>query len=273
MFANTPCRRLRSVAFMLICLAAAGCKETLYSGLSENEANEMVAVLVASGFEPSRARDKDGIYEITLVEEDVAAAVTVLRNAGYPRQKFETLGEVFGAEGIFGSPFEQQTRFVHAMNQELSSTVSAISGVRAARVLVTSPPRGRYDREAPRATASVTIHHETAFDIGAHISSIKMIVAHSLPNLDYDDVAVVLFPAGGPVISANTAPVAGQTAMLGGENAEWLVQTAAMVPGLENLDTSRLERLVHVSIGAFLLIALLVLRRLFRGRPTARRPQ
>lgn len=185
-----------------LCLTLAACKEDVYSNLAEREANEMVAVLSAAGIAPSRRRDKDGAYALRVEAADVPAAITLLREAGYPRETFQTLGEVFNAEGVFGTPFEQHARYIHAMNQELSSTITAIDGIRSANVLVTAPPRGRFDREAPRATASVAIHYENGEDIRPDLSSIKMLVAHALPNLDYDDVAVALFEAGGPIVMA-----------------------------------------------------------------------
>lgn len=202
MIGRSPRKGAFTVLAAGLCLTLAGCKEDVYTGLAEREVNEMVAVLAAADITPSRKRDKDGAYALRVEAADVPAAITVLREAGYPRESFQSLGDVFGAEGVFGTPFEQHARYLHAMNEELSATVSAIDGIRFAKVLVTAPPKGRFDRDAPRAKASVTIHHESGRDIRAHLSSIKLIVAHALPNLRYDDVAVALFEAGGPVVAA-----------------------------------------------------------------------
>lgn len=185
------------------CLTLAGCKEVLFSELGETEANEMVAVLAAAGVEASRARDKDNVYSISVEADSVATATTLLRQQGYPRPKFETLGDVFGAEGIVGTPFEQHVRYIHAMNEELSRTVTAISGVQSARVFITAPPKDRYAREAPPASASITINYEADFDAEASVSKIKTVVAHSVPNLDYDDVAVALFSGSGPAVQVS----------------------------------------------------------------------
>ena len=197
--------RIRGLAVAAaLCVALAGCKEELYSDLDEAQANEMVAVLAAGGIEAGRSRDKDSVYAVLVEGSDVAAATTVLRADGLPRARFQSLGDVFSADGLVGSPFEQQARFLHAMNQELSHSVSSIHGIREARVLVTAPPQGRYEREAPPASASVVIQHEPGFDAAAHVSTIKTIVAHSLPNLDYDDVAVALFAAPGPELEVSS---------------------------------------------------------------------
>ncbi len=190
--------RFLLVVFCLFALV--GCKEILFSKLDEIEANEMVAILSAAGVAAERERDKDDFYSLLIDKEDVAAATTLLRNQGYPKPKFQSLGDVFTAEGIVGTPFEQQARYIYAMNQELSQTVTSISGIRSARVIVTAPPKERYERKAPPATASVTINYEPNFNVEPQVPKIKLLIAYALPNLEYDNVAVALFPASGPQI-------------------------------------------------------------------------
>jgi type III secretion protein J len=198
---------VRTAVLVGLVLALTACKEDLYTALPERDANEMVAVLAAQGISSSRSRDKDGAYALQVESADVPAAITILRDQGFPREPFQTLGDVFSADGAFSTPFEQHSRYLHAMNQELSATISAIDGVRSARVLVTAPQRERFDQEEPRATAAVAIHYEAGQDIQSKLPSIKTLVAHALPNLNYDDVAVALFEAGGPVV--DTSPSAG----------------------------------------------------------------
>lgn len=196
-------RKRRILCLMTACvLLFGGCKEVLYSELAEQEANEMVAVLAAEGIPSSRSKDKNGIYEISVEAVDIPAAVTLLKQANLPNEKFMSFGDVFSSEGIISTPFEQHARYVHALNQELSHTLTDLDHIRSARVLITSPPQGRYDRTPPPATASVTIEYPEGTDVTQHVSAIKSIVSHAVPNLDYDDVAVAMFAAGGPNITA-----------------------------------------------------------------------
>jgi len=191
-------RSLIIVSFAVLSLSA--CKEVLYSELSEHDANDMVAVLAASNIVSSREMTKKDGYNLLVSGVDVASAIVVLRSEGFPRQKYLSLGDVFNSEGIIGTPFEEHARFIHAMNEELSHTISQIDGTRSARVLITAPPKGRYDQEAPKATASVSIQHESSFAAAQHVPNIKILVAYSVANLSYDDVAVALFESGGPQI-------------------------------------------------------------------------
>lgn len=201
-FWRTPRRGALAV---LALLALTACREDLYTGLDEGQANELVAVLAASDIAAWRERDKKGVYAVRVDGPDVAQAIGILQARGLPREKFQALGDVFTAEGIVGTPFEQQARFNHAMNQELSGMITSISGIKSARVLVTAPPVQRYQREAPRATASVVVHHGPDFATTRYASTIKSIVSHSMPDLEYEDVAVAFFPVGGPVVVETAA--------------------------------------------------------------------
>ena len=182
------------ITLLAVFLALAGCKEVLYSDLSENEANEMVAVLDAGGISAGRVRSKDGIYDITVDEALVASAVNLLQAAGYPKHRFQSLGDVFAGDELVGSPFNERARFMHAMNEELSRTISQIDGVRSARVQVMIPAQDKYDPTPKAATASVAVMYDERRDLSTFVPVIKTLVAHSVPDLAYDDVAVALFP-------------------------------------------------------------------------------
>jgi len=198
----------KGILIGLCCLALAGCKEVLFSELDQTEANEMVAVLAAEDIPATRERDKDGVYAILVGADSIPIATTLLRRAGYPRPQFDTLGQVFSDEGIAGTPFEEHIRYIYALNEELSRTISTINGIQSARVFITAPPKGRYEDTAPPASASVTINYEDSFDPAAQVSKIKTVIAHSVPNIAYDDVAVALFREAGPTVQPVAAPPA-----------------------------------------------------------------
>jgi len=157
----------------------------------------MVAVLQAADVAANRSKDADGMYAILVEKTQIGAAVLLLQNEGLPRKKFANLGEIFADTGIVGTPFEERARFMHALNQELAMTISSIDGVREARVHVVLPESARFDREGKVATAAVAIYHHNDFDAQAIVPTVKTMMAHSVPELNYEEVAVSLFAAGG----------------------------------------------------------------------------
>lgn len=174
-----------------------GCKEVLFSDLDELEANQMVAVLQAADVASTRRVNADGRYELLVEAAHIGASVLLLQNEGLPKQKFSTLGEIFADTGIVGTPFEERARFMHALNQELASTISAIDGVREARVHIVLPEQSRFDRAGKEASAAVAIYYRSDFEAQNIVPTVKTLMAHSVPELSYDDVAVSLFSASG----------------------------------------------------------------------------
>lgn len=193
-------RRLAVMVLVAAAFALSGCKEVLYSDLTEMEANEMVAVLAAGGIDAARDRDKTGSYALKVEGDSVADAVVVLRRAGYPKQRFDSLGDVFAESGLVGTPFEERARFMYAMNEELSHTISEIKGIHSARVQVMIPTPEKFATDAPQATASVAILVEPGVEIATLVPSIKSLVSHSVPDLDYESVAVAIFPIDAPTL-------------------------------------------------------------------------
>lgn len=215
MTASIHCLRGLGSALLMAFLALAGCKEVLYSDLSENEANEMVAILDAGDIQAKRQRSKDGIYDITVDSAMIASAVTLLQAAGYPKKRYQSLGDVFAGDELVGSPFNERARFMHAMNEELSRTIGEIDGVRSARVQVMIPAQDKYDPTPKTATASIAVMYDERRDLTALVPIIKTLVAHSVSDLAYDNVAVALFPIAAPRGPASLADsgVAGSRAM------------------------------------------------------------
>ena len=250
-------RRIAHFAFFLSALAISGCKEVLYSNLDEMEANQMVAVLQAAEVPSSRNKDVDGMYEILVEEAQIGVAVLLLQEQGLPRQKFVSLGDVFADTGIVGTPFEERARFMHAMNQEMASTISTIDGVREARVHVVLPESARFDREGKNASAAIAIYYNELFDAQKIVPTVKSMMAHSIPELSYDDVAVSLFAVGGAQLQISPANSFIATAEASPQPA-----SSITIPRTVNLETrSILSIALLMTIGLIIFASLLIARR------------
>lgn len=183
---------------MPLALTLTGCNdETLYSKLSEREANEMVALLISSGLPAEKGTDKDDRYKVMVAKKSFAQSVNLLRLNGYPKQTYDTLGEVFAKEGFVSSPLEERARLNFALSQEIASTLSSVDGVLLARVHLAVPPKNNLSDTAPPASASVFIKHRADVDLSGSTGMIKNLVVNGIENLDYDDVTVAFFKSDG----------------------------------------------------------------------------
>lgn len=221
-------RRLRRFAAIgLVALALGGCKTDLYTKLSEREANEMVATLLDKGIDASRVSAKDGSSTIQVEQSRFAQAVEILKAGGYPRQSFANMGEVFKGGGLIASPTEERARFVYALSEELSKTISSIDGVLSARIHVVLPKNDLLKQDATPSSASVFIRHDKDAPLKSLLPQIKMLVANSIEGLSYEKVSVVFVPVDRSQSVASLATVAGASASSGSTGPDPLVAAIA----------------------------------------------
>lgn len=187
--------RLSAIVWGCSLLMLTACSnQELYSDLTERQANEMVAVLRDAGIDASK-QTKDGQFAILAPSADFSDAVRELSAQGYPRESFDSIGEVFKREGFVSSPLEERARLLHAMSQEMSNTLANIDGVVTARVhLVVPESNPLVDSQKP-ASASVFIKHRADRNLNGDIAQIKALVVNSIEGLAYENVTVALFAA------------------------------------------------------------------------------
>ncbi len=197
-------RIARAFLFALILLCVAACEDKLLTGLSEEESNEIIALLQSRGISVSKTMvDKEGV-SLSVDTADLASAIEVLRQHGFPRDQFNDLGTIFDKEGLISSPLEERARFIYAISETISETLSQIDGVVKARVFVNVPESNRLDEKPPEASASVFLKVGPGVNLENKIPDIKMIVQNSVEGLRYDDVVVVLFEAAPPPATIDT---------------------------------------------------------------------
>lgn len=187
---------MKRAAVIVLALALAACGEQdLYAGLSQRQANEMTALLRNAGIEADKVARDGGTFAVTAPRGRFSEAIELLRANGYPREGYDSLGQVFKKEGFVSSPLEERARLTHALSQEIANTIGSIDGVVVARVHLSVPERDPLADKAAPSSASVFIKHRPAVDLSGRLGQIKALVVNALPGLPYDNVTVALFPA------------------------------------------------------------------------------
>lgn len=199
-------KRFRALALLPLLLLLIGCKADLYTKVQEREANEMLAVLLRNGVDSARVAAKEGTSTIQVEQSQIAFSIDLLNSEGLPHHTFKSLGEVFSGTGLIASPTEERARYVYALSEELSRTISDIDGVLSARVHVVLPKNDLLRRDATPSSASVFIRHDSKADLSILQPQIKMLVANSIEGLSYDKVAVVFASVERPALEQRPAP-------------------------------------------------------------------
>lgn len=188
-------RRLSAAGTALaLLLLLGGCKTELYTGMSEREANEMVAALVAGGIPAAKTPGAQGLT-VTVDEARFAEAVAILEARGLPARTYDSMGDVFRKEGLVSSPTEERARMVYALSQELSRTIAEIDGVQSARIHVVLPEADMLGRDVKPSSASVFVRYAPGSNVESYSTQIKLLVANSIEGLLYDNITVVMVPA------------------------------------------------------------------------------
>lgn len=188
---------LRTMPLMLaLSLAACGGSVELLSNMNERDANEVIAALDDAGIKVQKLPGKDGVVNLTVDNSSVARAITVLGTEGLPRERRATMGDVFRKEGLISSPLEERARYLWALSQELSETISQIDGVLRSRVHVVLPERSTGGDAALPSSAGVFVKHRRGINLEESVPQIKRLVASSIPGLTVEKVSVVLVASG-----------------------------------------------------------------------------
>ena len=246
---------MRRALPLLLCLALlAGCKVELNRGLQENEANEIVAVLMRAGIPATRASEKAGPGSTVSVEESrFADAVDLLRSRGLPRRSHAVMTDIFKGDGLVASPTEERARYIYAISEGLAGTIAQIDGVLSSRVHIVLPDADALRKDTTPSSAAVFIRHVPGAAVGDVVPQIKMLVANAVPGLAYDKVSVIVVPAAATVAPAQ-------------------MEAGAIVPvlGLWVHRDSAQSLYVALASGAALLVALIGLMgwHLWRSRRT-----
>lgn len=173
-------------------LAGCGARVELLAAVPEADANEVIAALVNAGIEATKVPGKEGMVGVKVDQAMAARAVDTLRVAGLPREHFSGLGQVFRKDGLISSPLEERARYLSALSQDLSGTLTHIDGVLFARVHLVLPERGRANEADTPSTAAVFIKHQKDANLELLQPQVRRMVVNSIPDLTSERVSIVL---------------------------------------------------------------------------------
>jgi type III secretion protein J len=188
----------RYLAATALIAGLCACEQELYDGLSQKEANEIVASLAEEGIAASKAQVDEKGWQVRVDEADTAVALDVLRYRGLPHERFANLGEMFQKQGLVATPAEERMRYIHAVSQELSGTLVNIDGVIAANVHVVIPANDPLSDKIRPSSAAVFIKYSQDVDVRTLAPMVKDLVSHSIEGLSRDNVSLSLSEARQP---------------------------------------------------------------------------
>jgi len=187
-------RRLALFSLLPTVLLLAACHEQeLLSHLTEQQANEVVAVLQVHDVAVNKEDLGKTGYGVTVAQADFSTAVDLLRQFKLPSPARVEVAQAFPADALVASPQAEQARLLSAVEQRLEQNLAALQNVASARVQVSYPldPTENW-KSAPPMHASVLIAYRNEVDQTVLIAEVKRFVKNSFSNISYDDISVIL---------------------------------------------------------------------------------
>jgi type III secretion protein J len=208
---------MRRALILLPLLFLIGCKSSLFEGLEEGQANQIIAILSQHGVDGVKERNPDKTWNVSVDGDDVVTATEITREYALPHGSHANLGELFSRQGLISNPDEDRVRYVYGLTQELSETLEKIDGVLVARVHIVQPERDPLMRQITPPSASVMLRYRSDYNLEFMRDKIRGLVAGSVEGLTPDHVYLTFIPV---------TPVAGSADARGGAEAGFAAPAA-----------------------------------------------
>lgn len=163
---------------------------TLFTGLNQEEAQDVVALLQEEGVD-YRFNDKDGAIRVPAVKADQTRAE--LLSKGYPKSGF-TYDMYRNNAGLMTTESDKKQYTLYDLQDRLGAQIRLFEGVQDAKVTIAEAAEQKYalqDNTNTDASASVVVTMEAGQSLNdSKAAAIKNLIARSVRGLNFTNVAV-----------------------------------------------------------------------------------
>lgn len=180
--------------FLCIFVGCSDSKIYLVRGLSQTNANAVTLLLEQNSIDTQEEILKDGTYNILIANKDKVLALKLLSQSGLPRSSFTSLGEEFKKDGFISSPMEEQSRYIFALQQEISNTILQINGVISVHTQISLPPPSDnlWQGSVVYPSASVLVKYMQGYRVDLYTNKLKSLITNAVPGLTTDKVSILM---------------------------------------------------------------------------------
>ena len=179
-----------ALAAVLLLKIAEGGYSTLFTGLNQEEAQEVAAFLQEEGI-GFKYDDKEGTIRVPEAQEEVLRAE--LLSKGYPKSGF-TYDMRVNNSGIMTTESDRQQYTLYELQDRLGAQIRVFDGVSDAKVTIAQAEESRYaleDDSAQEASASVVVTMEQNAELTEKkAQAIKTLIAKAVNGMTFTNVSV-----------------------------------------------------------------------------------
>ncbi len=212
-------------AMGVMVMLLSGCnRESVRKNLTEDQANEVMAVLVLHEVAATKEALEKKEFEVTVPREDLGYALQIVKQYALPRDIYQTpMCEIFKKQSMISVPIEDRARWMCSKALSLERAVfQGIDGVVTVTSSVSYADRDPFSDKQEAPHASVTIKHVK--DARIDVDKVKAIARDSNAGILADNISVTLFEAQVIPRSAMASNAAGSKSI-----AFWIAITGLVV--------------------------------------------
>ncbi|WGO83952.1 type III secretion system inner membrane ring lipoprotein SctJ [Arsenophonus apicola] len=183
---------------LILVLFLTGCKVELYRNLPQDEANQMVALLMLNHIDVNSEIDsKTGKVTLQIEKDKFIDAVEILRQNGYPKTQYVGIEDLFPAGQLVSSPAQEEAKMRYLKEQQLERTLSSMDGVISARVSIAQADNseGNIDNSTPEKSVAVYIKYSPEVNMSGVEAQIRNLIKNAISGLQSDKISLFLQPA------------------------------------------------------------------------------
>lgn len=164
--------------------------ETLFTGLSQEEAQQITQKLQEDGIDFKYNGDTEILVKKDVLDQTKAALV----QEGYPKNGF-TYDTFKNNAGMMATDSDKNTYKLYELQDRIGATIRSFDGVKDAKVTIALGEESKYvlsDDEGENSSASVVVAMEGGGSPTAEqVAGIQRLVAKSVPNMELSEVVVL----------------------------------------------------------------------------------
>lgn len=199
--------RTRPVTLILTLMVCA-CSSQIQHGLDERDANELMSVLTAHGFEARKVAEKGKkpSWAIEVGDERATDAMRLLAELKLPRAAKLTTAKIASETALIETPAAERLRQLEGQEGDLEQALETIDGVTSAAVELVVPPAPRPGVAVSPSKASVLLRVASSSleHVQQQRAELRALVAASVEGLHSDDVVLVIDEVQGRLPAAIT---------------------------------------------------------------------
>lgn len=191
---RTQFLRALTVVFFAFMLSACNDEKLLFN-LTQEQANQVLAVLQRHNISANKEGTLKAGYTVTVNKPESTAALSIINQYQLPWSADVQIAQAFPEGALVSSPNAEQVRVISLQEQRLEQSLRMIAQVVNARVHVSYPAFNNDSSRTPTSHVAVIITYKGEIDNNTFIPQVKVLIKNSFYDVHYENISVVLFPA------------------------------------------------------------------------------